>query len=101
MPDFDSCRRAEPALDLGKFLADLRWWFSLKGQPGLGDAQERFLEGYGPSPRPRMFRARVYEAISLLKLTARRVPLHDPDWVGRTTMLLVRADDLLRDLTRR
>jgi phosphotransferase family enzyme len=98
--DFDSCRRAEPALDLGKFFADLRWWFSLNGQPGLGDAQERFLEGYGPSPRPRMVRARVYEAISLLKLTARRVPLQDPDWVGRTATLLARAADLLRDLTR-
>jgi aminoglycoside phosphotransferase (APT) family kinase protein len=99
--DFDSCRRAEPALDLGKFLADLRWWFSLTGQPGLGAAQERFLEGYGPTPRPRVVRARVYEAILLLKLTARRVPLNDADWVGRTATLLARADDLLRDLTRR
>ena len=99
--DFDSCRRAEPALDLGKFLADLRWWFSLTGQPGLSDAQERFLECYGPTPRPRLVRARVYEAIALVKMTARRVPVNDANWVGRTATLIARSDDLLRDLNRR
>ena len=26
--DFDSCRLGDPALDLGKFLADLQMWFT-------------------------------------------------------------------------
>ena len=29
--DFDTCKLTDPALDIGKFLADLDWWFTLKG----------------------------------------------------------------------
>jgi hypothetical protein len=44
--DFDTCARADPALDIGKFLADLEWWFTLQGIPGLEEAQAELLKGY-------------------------------------------------------
>ena len=46
--DLDRVRLAEPAMDLGKFLSDLRWWC------GADDAraqtlQERFWSATGPA----------------------------------------------------
>ena len=95
--DFDRCARSEPALDLAKFLADLRWWTALR--PGaLASAQEEFLGGYGPTSRLRLARARMLEPLFLLKMTARRVPVHEADWDGRTAALVARADRLLHDV---
>src|SRR5207248_2187092 len=46
--DFDRCARSEPALDLAKFLADVRWW--TERRPGaVASAQAEFLAGYGPT----------------------------------------------------
>ena len=95
--DFDRCARSEPALDLAKFLADVRWW--TERRPGaVASAQAEFIAGYGPTSRPRLARARVLEPLLLLKMTARRVPVHEPDWDGRTAALVARADQLLRDV---
>jgi aminoglycoside phosphotransferase (APT) family kinase protein len=81
--DFDTVCRAEPALDLGQFLAYLRLAVTKEAGPdGAPDLEaglvDRFLDGYataaGLSPRAdRSLRTRVsvYEQISLL-----RVALH-------------------------
>src|SRR5688572_20708204 len=39
MIDFDTCTLPYPALDIGKFLADLESWFTLQGISGVEDAQ--------------------------------------------------------------
>lgn len=97
--DFDSCHCGDPALDIGKFLAHLQLWHVLNDQPGLGAAQEQFLTGYaGSMPRERLARARLYEAVELIKITARRVPLFGPDWTLRTERLIGRAHYVMNDV---
>ncbi len=97
MIDFDTCCLADPALDVGKFLADLRWWHDVYVQPGVEQAQERFLEGYARRDSEAcLARARLYEALILVKITARRVRLFDPGWALRTARLISRAQGLLR-----
>lgn len=89
--DFDTCRLADPASDLGKLLADQHWWY------GIGDvkqAQQHFIDGYGVEPA-RLARARVFEAILTVKVAARRVRLFDPDWQRRTEALVDRAEAVL------
>jgi Ser/Thr protein kinase RdoA (MazF antagonist) len=97
--DFDRCARAEPSLDLAKFLADLRWWMAHRSR-AVASAQEEFLDGYGPMSRLRLARARMLEPLLLLKMTARRVPVHETDWDGRTAALVGWSDQLLRDVER-
>jgi len=100
--DFDTCRVADPALDVGKFLAHLQLWHVAHDQPGLEQVQERFLVGYAPgAPEGRLLRARLYEAVELVKITARRVLLFDPDWASRTTRAIGRAQAVLHALERR
>jgi aminoglycoside phosphotransferase (APT) family kinase protein len=95
--DFDRCARADPALDLAKFLADVRWWCGRPRQETVRRAQQEFLRGYGPMPAPRLARARALEALLLVKLTARRVPVHAPDWERRTSELVDAAWRILRE----
>ncbi len=96
--DFDSSLLADPALDVGNFLADLQLWHVTYDQPGLKQAQERFLEGYAPrAPEERLFRARLYEAVELVKI-ARRVRVFEHDWAFRTEQLIRRAQAVLNDL---
>jgi hypothetical protein len=96
--DFNTCSLADPALDVGKFLADLHWWYSGPNQEGLRDAQRHFLAGYGAIPPSRMLRARLYEVLILTKITVRRVRLFDPQWAAKTDRLIRRAEGLLSDL---
>jgi thiamine kinase-like enzyme len=47
--DFDTCTLTDPALDVGKFLADLDWWFTLKGisnQEAQAEPQGYLGEGH-------------------------------------------------------
>jgi len=98
--DFDTCHLADPALDVGKFLAHLQLWHVTHDQPGLEQAQERFLLGYAPgAPDGRLLRARLYEAVELVKI-ARRVPLFDHDWVSLTKQAIRRAHAVMNDLER-
>jgi aminoglycoside phosphotransferase (APT) family kinase protein len=92
--DFDTCYLSDQAIDLGKFLADLRWWHD---RHGTGDEQLAgdFLEGYGEASEARVRRARLYEVLVLVKSTARRVRLFEPDWAQRTERLIALADSLL------
>ena len=89
--DSDSCSLADPALDVGKFLADLQWW-------GARHAQAGFLEGYGSCTAPRLLHARLYEVLILVKITVRRVRLFDHDWATRTAQLVRRAERALKHL---
>jgi hypothetical protein len=93
--DFDTAYLADQAIDIGKFLADLHWWYDGYGADGVEQAQAQFLEGYLPAPE-RLLRARLYEVLVLVKTTARRVRLFDADWAPRTTRLIAHADTLLR-----
>jgi len=96
--DFDTCHLADPALDVGKFLADLQLWHITYDQPGLEQAQERFLVGYARgAPEERLVRARLYEAVELVKI-ARRVRLFDRDWESRTEQVIRRAQAVMNDL---
>ena len=96
--DFGSCAIGDPALDVGKFLADLRWWSSLSGR-GSASARRAFLESYGAERREaRLLRARVYEALFLVVFAAHRVPLYHPGWVERTARLVEHAAALLGEL---
>lgn len=87
--DFDSCSRAEPARDLGKMLADLRWWCPA----GVESAQKEFLAGYGSGPPPE--RVRAYEALWLVKMAARRLSMVRRDWAAATAALVDQAAALL------
>ena len=97
--DFDTCSLADPASDIGKFLADLRWWYAVYGQAGVEQAQKQFISGYAPEAQEaRLARSRLYEALILVKITVRRVPLFDRDWVERTEWLVDRAGQIIRAL---
>jgi aminoglycoside phosphotransferase (APT) family kinase protein len=90
--DFDKCALADPALDLAKMLADLRWW--LVARPlDLDGAQRRFLAGYGAASA-RVARARALESLLLVKLIAHRVPVHRLHWAERTEALVAHAAGL-------
>lgn len=87
--DFDTCALADPALDIGKFLADLTWWYITGQRAGLTQAQNAFLAGYKLTPdHPRLQRARLWAALIGIKMTAHRVPVFDPTWARTTTTLI-------------
>lgn len=97
--DFDGCCLGDPALDLGKFLADLQFWCAVYGQYELRQAQEQFLAGYGSGASvERVVRARLYEAIELVKQTVRRVRTLGHGWARRTERLINCAQVVLDDL---
>ena len=98
--DFDTCSLADPALDLGKLMADLRFWAARGRAVDPEKVLAQMLEGYGPAPAERLLRARLYEAVVLAKLTVRRVRVADPGWAGRTAALFGVCDGLLDDLER-
>ena len=77
--DLDRTGLAEPAMDLGKFLADLAWWGQHHGVDVSGLIRD-FLGAYGPCDPTRLSRARLIAVLYRLKLAARRTPVHDPDW---------------------
>lgn len=101
--DFDTCKLTDPALDIGKFLADLEWWFTLKGISGVEEAQAELLNGYravgehDPLLQDRLARARLYHTLILVKITVRRVPLYKKEWGTMTGRLVERANQVLQN----
>jgi len=96
--DFDSSRLADPALDVGYFLAD--WQFQHAAWP-QEKVRESFLAGYAPdAPKERLTRARLYEAVELVKCAVRRVQVFEHDWASRTAGLVERAQAVINDLER-
>ncbi len=97
--DFDICALTDPAFDVGKFLADLQWWFAAYGQEGLEQAQEQFLAGYAPgAPEERLVRARLYEAVELVKMTVLRARLFEHHAACRTERLIGRAQAVMNNV---
>ena len=97
--DFDSAHLADPALDVGYFLADCQFLQPAHDQAGLEQLHESFFAGYAPGvPKERLIRARLYEATGLIKCAVRRVPFFEHDWVSRTAALVGRAEAVLNDL---
>lgn len=91
--DFDAAGTGDPALDVGKLLADLRW----RGWP----LEQAALQGYGDAPPARLRRARVWEVLWLVKLAARRTSIVDARWDVRVDGLVTEAEALLDAATRR
>jgi len=99
--DFDSSRLADPALDVGYFLADWQFRHAAWSQAGLEKVRESFLAGYAPgAPKERLTRARLYEAVELVKCAVRRVQVFQHDWASRTAGLVERAQAVINDLER-
>jgi thiamine kinase-like enzyme len=100
--DFDTCTLTDPALDLGKFLADLEWWFTLRGISGVEEAQAELLKAYSAGKesdqtiRGRLERAKFFHVLILVKIIARRVPIYKKDWASRTEQLIERAAQILQ-----
>jgi thiamine kinase-like enzyme len=103
--DFDTCTLTDPALDIGKFLADLEWWFTLKGVSGIEEAQAEVLKGYlgegeaDSTVQDRLRRARFFHALILVKIVVRRVPLYKKEWAAMTERLIERAGQVLHQTT--
>jgi aminoglycoside phosphotransferase (APT) family kinase protein len=88
--DPDRSALADPALDIGKLLADLSWWSWLRAGPDPSTAQADLLAGYGPAGA-RVARARLYAGLLLVKIAARRISVARRDWAPRTAGLLALA----------
>jgi hypothetical protein len=91
--DVDSAALADPARDLGKLLADLRWF----GSVDVDAARAAVVRGYDadrPDPE-RWSRAVVWEALWLAKAVVRRTSLLDPGWEARTLAGLQEAEAVL------
>jgi aminoglycoside phosphotransferase (APT) family kinase protein len=99
--DPDRCCVADPAFDIGKFLADLHWWHLMADRAGLPQAQRDFLDGYvAVASSPRFLRARAYEAVLLVKIAARRVALFDRRWRPLTEAFITAGERTLAELER-
>jgi aminoglycoside phosphotransferase (APT) family kinase protein len=99
--DFDACGGAEPALDLGRLLADIRWAYLATGRDGLAEAQACFLDGYRGSesvPPERLRRARLYELVEFVRNTMLYVRLWDPAWRTTTEAMVAEAASLAAEL---
>lgn len=90
--DLDRVALAEPALDLGKFLADLRWWCPAARLRGLRRA---LRAGYGACDPARWARADLLAVLFSAKLAARRCEVHDPAWTSQVETRLSGAADAL------
>ena len=95
--DFDTCKLTDPALDIGKFLADLEWWLTVQGISGVEEAQTELLKGYSEEGEPnqaadaRLARARLFYVLILTKIIVRRVPIHKKEWGAMTARMIGQA----------
>lgn len=89
--DVDRVTTGDPALDLGKFTADLRWW-TRSGGVDAGPLVSAFLEGYGPCPRARRRRADLYDVMFQLRSVGRRIPLQEAGWAETVETCVTAAE---------
>lgn len=103
--DFDTCTLTDPALDLGKFLADLEWWFTLQGISGVEEAHTELLKGYvgetgsHSAIDQRLARAKLFHTLIFTKIVLRRVPIYQKQWASVTEQMIRRAAGLLQSVT--
>ena len=71
--DFDKCCSAEAALDLGQFLAYLKFGLSKRGASRIDELPARFLQAYEAAGGtcPPAARIRAYEMAALVRIAAR------------------------------
>lgn len=88
--DFDRAGPGDAAVDLGKIMADLRWWLPA-GNGRDEDLIAAFRSGYGSCDGSRWERARLLAVLFQLKLAARRCAVHDDGWAMRVPALIESA----------
>lgn len=93
--DLDRSCWAEPAMDLGKLLADLRWWCPLGHDADALSAA--FGAGYGSCDPARWNRAELLAVLFQLKLAARRCAVHDTHWEAQVRHRIAAAGAALRE----
>jgi Ser/Thr protein kinase RdoA (MazF antagonist) len=92
--DLDRCAWGDPALDLGKLIADLRWWAGATGADAA-DLVRGLRVGYGGGTPGQWERARLLAVMFQLKLAARRTPIHLPGWTQRISTAVAKAAQYL------
>ena len=92
--DLDRCAWGDPALDLGKLIADLRWWAGVTGS-NAADLLRALRVGYGDGAPGQWERARLLAVVFQLKLAARRTPIHLPGWAQRIRAAVAEAAQYL------
>jgi hypothetical protein len=85
--DLDRVTLGDPALDLGKMTADLRW-SAATNDTAAEPLLDAFLDGYGECPPHRLRRAAGYDDIFMVRSVGRRIPLHEPGWSARVERML-------------
>jgi aminoglycoside phosphotransferase (APT) family kinase protein len=85
--DFDRSCRADPALDLGKLVADLAWW-----RRDTAELERVLRAGYGPCDPARWARARWWSVLFRLRIAARRCAVHDADWPDQVRARVAAAE---------
>ena len=99
--DLDACVRADPALDLGRLMADLRWANRSAGDAGARAAQEPFLEGYrarAALPPELLARVRAYEVVTFVRAALHYAKLWRADWRRQAEAAVAQAAALAREL---
>ncbi len=97
--DFDTCTMADPAIDIGKFLADLEWWHLHSGSSAFERAQQAFLQGYqNVENTGRLARSRLWQSLILTKITVRRAPLYSLHWSALTLKMIQRSETIIQEL---
>lgn len=91
--DLDRACWAEPAMDLGKFLADLRWWCPSPRAVAL--LEDALRAGYGECDPVRWRRAALLATLFEVKFAARRCAVHQPQWAHQVRGQVVRAAEPL------
>ena len=104
--DFDTCTLTDPALDIGKFLADLEWWFARKGISGVEAAHGELLKGYSEgresdqAVHERLERAKLFHVLILIKIVVRRVPIYKQEWSVMTSQMIDQAARVLHKIVK-
>ena len=99
--DFDTCTLTDSALDIGKFLADLEWWFTRKKISGVEAAQAELLKGYSvgkesdQAVHERLERAKLFHVLILVKIVVRRVQIYKQEWSTMTGQMVDQAARVL------
>jgi len=96
--DFDEAALAEPAADLGSFVADLeRHACAGRLPPGRAEALgQALLEGYAQrAPPPARGELALHAAAALFSLAPHFFRERDPEWLERTEAVLDRVGSLL------
>ena len=94
--DIDNAGPGDAALDIGNLLADVRWWAGRAPREVVEASVRAVVVAYGPlasSPG-----VDLVEALSLLRITARRTRPDRADWTTQTTAGIAEVEHLASQL---